>query len=75
VALGVVGVLAAHLPVVLPSTLDPAFSLTVDGAAASPGALQLITVAAVVVLPGVVAYQAFSYWVFRRRVASERVAS
>ncbi|MHC1560141.1 cytochrome d ubiquinol oxidase subunit II [Actinomycetospora sp. C-140] len=75
VAGGVVAVLASHLPVVLPSTLGPAFSLTVDGAAASPGALRLITVAAVVVLPGVVAYQAFSYWVFRRRVASERVAS
>jgi cytochrome d ubiquinol oxidase subunit II len=29
----------------------------------------------VVVLPGVVAYQAFSYWVFRRRVASEREAT
>lgn len=75
VALGVVGVLAAHLPVVLPSTLDPAFSLTVAGAAASPGALEVITIAAVLVLPGVVAYQAFSYWVFRRRVASDRVAS
>ncbi|MDD7942136.1 cytochrome d ubiquinol oxidase subunit II [Actinomycetospora lutea] len=75
VALGVVGVLAAHLPVVLPSTLDPAFSLTVASAAASPGALQLITVAAVIVLPGVVAYQGYSYWVFRRRVASERVAT
>jgi cytochrome bd ubiquinol oxidase subunit II len=75
VAGGVVAVLAAHLPVVLPSTLDPAFSLTVAWAAASPGALRLITIAAVLVLPGVVAYQAFSYWVFRRRVASERVAT
>jgi cytochrome d ubiquinol oxidase subunit II len=27
------------------------------------------------VLPGVLVYQAFSYWVFRRRVASERVPS
>lgn len=75
VAGAVVAVLAAHLPVVLASTLDPAFSLTVDAAAAGPGALRLLTVAAVVVLPGVVAYQAFSYWVFRRRVASERVAT
>jgi cytochrome d ubiquinol oxidase subunit II len=57
---------------VLPSTLDPAFSLTVAGAAASPGALQVISVAGVLVLPGVVAYQAFSYWVFRERVASGR---
>jgi cytochrome d ubiquinol oxidase subunit II len=75
VAGAVVAVLAAHLPVVLASTLDPGLSLTVDAAAASPGALRLLTVAAVIVLPGVVAYQAFSYWVFRGRVASERVAS
>ena len=26
-------------------------------------------------LPGVLVYQAFSYWVFRRRVASERITS
>jgi cytochrome d ubiquinol oxidase subunit II len=69
---GVVAAFAAHGPVVLPSTLGPAFSLTVAGAAASPEALRVITVAGVLVLPGVVAYQAFSYWVFRRRVASGR---
>ena len=69
---GVVAVFAAHAPVVLPSTLDPAFSLTVAAAAASPEALRVITIAGVLILPGVAAYQAFSYWVFRRRVASGR---
>ncbi len=69
---GVVAAFGAHAPVVLPSTLGPAFSLTVAGAAASPDALWVITIAGVLVLPGVVAYQAFSYWVFRRRVASGR---
>jgi cytochrome d ubiquinol oxidase subunit II len=75
VGAGVVAVFTAHLPVVLRSTLDATASLTVAGAAASPDALRVITVAGVVVLPGVVAYQAFSYWVFRRRVASERVTA
>lgn len=70
----VVAAFTAHVPVVLPSTLDPASSLTIGGAAASPYALTVITVGAVLILPGVLAYQAFSYWVFRRRVASERVA-
>ncbi len=69
---GVVAAFVAHLPVVLPSTLDPAFSLTVAGAASSPEALRVITIGGVLILPGVVAYQAFSYWVFRRRVASGR---
>jgi cytochrome d ubiquinol oxidase subunit II len=79
VALGVVAavvaVFTAHGDVVLASTLDPGWSLTRASAAAGPEALKLLTVAGVLILPGVVVYQAWSYWVFRRRVASERVPS
>jgi cytochrome bd ubiquinol oxidase subunit II len=75
VAGAVVAVFTTHGPVVLRSTVDPAFSLTRDTAAATPQALELITWAGVLILPGVLAYQAYSYWVFRRRVASERVPS
>ncbi|MFD1718670.1 cytochrome d ubiquinol oxidase subunit II [Georgenia deserti] len=64
-----------RFPVVLPSTLEDGWSLTVDGAAASDVALQTISVAALLILPGVLAYQALAYWVFRRRVASEPVAT
>jgi cytochrome d ubiquinol oxidase subunit II len=78
-ALGIAGAVVAvftrHGEVVLRSTLDPAWSLTMTGAAATGSALRLITVVGVIVLPGVLVYQAFSYWVFRRRVASERVPS
>jgi cytochrome bd ubiquinol oxidase subunit II len=75
VAGAVVAVFTAHGPVVLRSTLNPAWSLTMSAAAATSSTLRLITVAGGIVLPGVLAYQAFSYWVFRRRVASERVPS
>ncbi|MEV4277997.1 cytochrome d ubiquinol oxidase subunit II [Actinoplanes xinjiangensis] len=75
VAATVVTVFTAHGDVVLRSTLDPAWSLTRTSAAAGPEALRLITIAGVLILPGVLVYQAWSYWVFRRRVASERVAS
>ncbi|GAB2565754.1 cytochrome c oxidase assembly protein [Paractinoplanes abujensis] len=75
VAGAVVAVFTARGAVVLHSTVDPAFSLTRASAAATPQALELITWAGVLILPGVLAYQAFSYWVFRRRVASERVPS
>src|SRR5690625_1729540 len=71
----VVAVFTISLPVLLPSTLDPAWSLTLQGAAASDTALGTITAAGVVILPGVLAYQAFAYWVFRRRVSSERVVT
>jgi cytochrome bd ubiquinol oxidase subunit II len=75
VAGAVTAVFTARGAVVLHSTLDPAWSLTLTGAAATPSALRLLTGAGAVILPGVLAYQAFSYWVFRRRVASERVPS
>jgi cytochrome d ubiquinol oxidase subunit II len=75
VAAAVVATLTAGHPTVLPSTLDPAWSLTLANTAATDQALRLISIVGVVVLPGVLAYQAYSYWVFRRRVASERVAS
>ncbi|WP_127503586.1 cytochrome d ubiquinol oxidase subunit II [Actinoplanes solisilvae] len=75
VAAAVVAVFTTHGSVVLRSTLDPAWSLTRESAAATPQALELITWAGAFILPGVIAYQAFSYWVFRRRVASERVPS
>ncbi|UZJ26374.1 cytochrome d ubiquinol oxidase subunit II [Rhodococcus antarcticus] len=74
VALGVVAVFCWHLPDVLPSTLDPAFTLSLRGASASAAALELITGVGVVVLPGVIAYQAWSYWVFRHRLTDGRVA-
>ncbi|GAA3217523.1 cytochrome d ubiquinol oxidase subunit II [Dactylosporangium siamense] len=75
VAAAVVAVLTANGDVVLPSTLSGAWSLTMDEAAATGSALRLISAADVVVLPGVLVYQAWSYRVFRQRVASERIAS
>jgi cytochrome d ubiquinol oxidase subunit II len=75
VAGAVVAVFTSHGEVVLRSTLNPAWSLTMTGAASSPSALRLITVVGVIVLPGVLVYQAFSYWIFRRRVSSERIPS
>lgn len=61
--------------VLLPSTLDVAWSLTREGAAAGRQALELVSVVGVVAIPGVIAYQALSYVVFRRRVSGARVAT
>jgi cytochrome d ubiquinol oxidase subunit II len=48
-------------------------SLTVDGAASSHYALQVMSVAALVFVPLVLLYQGWTYYVFRARVGSERV--
>ncbi|MBU6312055.1 MAG: cytochrome d ubiquinol oxidase subunit II [Actinomycetales bacterium] len=61
----------ALYPNVLPSTVDPADSLTVQGSAASEYSLTIITVVAAIALPMVIAYQAWSFWVFRKRITVE----
>ncbi len=47
----------------------PAFSLTTTNAAATAYTLKVMTWVAVIFTPIVLAYQAWTYWVFRRRIA------
>lgn len=76
VAVGMLAVLifGSLFPDVLPSTTDPANSLTVDNAASAPYTLTVMTWVAAVFLPLVLAYQAWSYWVFRKRVTRAHIA-
>jgi len=57
-------------PRVMPSTIDPAYSLTADNAASSHYTLQVMTVVAAVFTPVVLAYQAWTYWIFRKRLTA-----
>ena len=63
----------AAYPVVIPSTVDPAFDLTVAQASVSDYTLTVVTWVAGVGLPVVLAYQAWTYWVFRKRLTAEPV--
>ncbi|MEV6874623.1 cytochrome d ubiquinol oxidase subunit II [Amycolatopsis sp. NPDC051128] len=56
-------------PNVFPSTTDPAFSLTTTNASSTPYTLQIMTWVAVAFTPIVLAYQAWTYWVFRKRIS------
>jgi cytochrome d ubiquinol oxidase subunit II len=58
-------------PVVVPSTIDPAFDLTISDASVSDYTLTVMTWAAGVGLPVVLGYQAWTYWVFRKRLSAE----
>ena len=60
-------------PNVMPSTLDPAWSLTIENASSSQLTLQIMTGAALVFTPIVLGYTAWTYWVFRRRITSEQI--
>jgi cytochrome d ubiquinol oxidase subunit II len=71
--LGSASIFGAVFPVVLPSTLDGAFDLTISNASSSDYTLGLMSIVAAFGLPLVIAYQAWTYWVFRRRVSAASI--
>ena len=73
IALAVWALFAALFPDVMPSSIDPAYSLTAANAASSQLTLQIMTVAALVFTPVVLAYQGWTYWVFRRRIGTQHI--
>jgi cytochrome bd ubiquinol oxidase subunit II len=54
--------------VVLPSTLDPGFSLTLAGSASQQYTLELMTWVGGIFLPLIIGYQVWNYYVFRERI-------
>ena len=59
-------------PRVMVSSLNPAWSLTIDNTAASPQALGVMSVVALIFIPIVVAYESWSYYIFRKRIKAEK---
>ncbi|MBZ0283852.1 MAG: cytochrome d ubiquinol oxidase subunit II [Anaerolineae bacterium] len=67
---GVVALIFGTLfPRVMPSTLG--FDLTIYNASSSAYTLQVMTVIALTLVPIVLLYQAWTYWVFRKRLTTE----
>jgi len=64
---GVVGL----YPNMLPSSLDPAFSLTVHNSASTPLTLKIMLVVVLIFVPIVIAYQTWVYILFRDKVTAE----
>ncbi|TFV55392.1 cytochrome d ubiquinol oxidase subunit II [Mycobacterium sp. PS03-16] len=60
-------------PNLIPSTLDPQWSLTIANASSSPYTLTVMSWAALVFVPLVVGYQGWTYWVFRKRISADRI--
>ena len=74
IAATVVTLFGALYPDVLPSTVDERFSLTVAATASSPYTLAVMSWVGAIALPGVLAYQAWTYWVFRKRLSSKQIS-
>jgi cytochrome d ubiquinol oxidase subunit II len=58
-------------PRVMVSSLNPAWSLTIYNTASGPYTLKIMTVVAAIFVPIVLAYQAWSYWLYRQRVKND----
>ena len=66
---GVIAAIFANLyPAVMISTTDDAYTLTVENSTASSYSLTVMTIVAAVMVPLVLAYQGWTYYVFRARV-------
>ncbi len=61
----------ALFPNALPSTTSSRFDLTLVDAASAHYTLVVMTVVAIVMLPIVLTYQAWTYWVFRHRLGRD----
>lgn len=72
IVLATASLFLALYPNVLPAT-DPANSLTVTNASSSGYTLTVMTWVALLLTPVVVAYQAWTYWVFRARIGTEHI--
>lgn len=70
---GAAAIFGAVYPVVLPSTLNEAWNLTIANASSTPYTLGVMTVVACVGLPLVLVYQGWTYWVFRKRVGGAHI--
>lgn len=71
VAFFVITIFSLLYPRVMVSSLNPDWSLTIQNAASSPTTLRLMTTVTLIFLPIVLMYQAWTYWVFRKRVSGE----
>jgi cytochrome d ubiquinol oxidase subunit II len=72
IGLAVVSLFLALFPAVMPSSTDPAFSLTTTNASSTPYTLTIMTIVAVIFVPVVLVYQGWTYHVFRKRVTVPR---
>ena len=74
IAFFVAAAFLALFPDVMPSYPNPEHSLTIGNASSTPYTLTIMTWAAVILTPVVIAYQAWTYWVFRKRISVHHIA-
>jgi len=74
-AMVVVTLFTALYPYVMPSSVNPEFSLDIFNASSTNYTLKVMTYVAVVLTPLVLIYQGWTYWVFRKRISPSNIAN
>jgi cytochrome d ubiquinol oxidase subunit II len=59
-------------PNVMLSTTDPAYSLTIYNASSSQYTLTVMSIVALIFVPIVLAYQGWTYYMFRKRISNDK---
>ncbi|MCS5714381.1 cytochrome d ubiquinol oxidase subunit II [Herbiconiux sp. CPCC 205716] len=73
IGLAVLSLFSALFPDVMPASNDPANSLTIANASSSEYTLTIMSWVALIFLPLILAYQGFTYWIFRKRVTRAHI--
>jgi len=71
IILATVMVFSGLFPNLMISTLNPAYNLNIYNASSSPYTLKVITIVAAIFLPLILAYQGWTYWIFRKRLSPD----
>jgi cytochrome d ubiquinol oxidase subunit II len=71
IAASIISIFVDLYPNVMVSSSNPAYNLTVHNTASNPYSLKAMTVVVIIFLPLVLAYQTWTYYVFRRRVSRQ----
>jgi len=70
-ATAILSIFSELYPKVLVSSTNPAFSLTIHNSSSGSYSLKVMTIVTAIFLPVVLAYTAWSYYVFRRRLSDK----
>ena len=70
VALTVVAFFLGLFPRLMVSSLSPEYSLTIYNASSTPYTLSIMTIAAGCLVPIILCYQIWTYYIFRKRVTA-----
>ncbi len=73
IAAVVVLVFGSLYPYLLPSTLNPDWGVTIYNGSSTPYTLKIMSWASLTLLPLVLIYQGWTYWVFRRRITADAI--